>query len=133
MHFRGTAMGLYRGWRGEGALCPQSSLDPRMHEGYAFVCVYLISLSACRSVCPSVCLSNSVSLYYACLSACLSFPPLSTPLYLSLSICGVDLADQGSRARYRAIQVFSWDSKSVPFRLTSAGRIPLSLLCIIYP
>ena len=128
MHFRGTAMGLYRGWRGEGTLCPQSSLGPRMHEGYDFVCVYLISLSACLSVCPSVCLSNSVSLYYACLSACLSFPPLSLLLSisLSLSICGVDLADQGSRARYRAIQVFSWDSKSVPFRLTSAGRSQLS-------
>ena len=35
-------MGLYRGWRGGGgggALYPQSSLDPRMHEDYAFVCV----------------------------------------------------------------------------------------------
>ena len=42
---------------------------------------------------------------------------LFLPLFrsLSLSICGVDLADQGSWARYRAIQVFSWDSKSVPF------------------
>ena len=31
-------MGLYRGWRvgGGGAM---SSLDPRMHEDYAFVCV----------------------------------------------------------------------------------------------
>ena len=119
-------MGLYRGLR-EGALCSQSSLDPRMREDYAFVCVYLISLS----VCLSVCLSISVSLYvYACLSACLSFPPLSPlslSLSLSLSICGVDLADQGSRARYRAIQVFIWDSKSGPFRLTSAaGRSPLS-------
>ena len=33
-------MGLYRGWRGGGgALYPFSSLDPRMHEDYAFVCV----------------------------------------------------------------------------------------------
>ena len=40
-------------------------------------------------------------------------PSLSLPL--SLSICGVDLADKGYRARYRVIQVFSWDSKSVPF------------------
>ena len=32
-------MGLYRGSRGGGggALYPQSSLDPRMHEDYAFV------------------------------------------------------------------------------------------------
>ena len=41
-------MGLYRGWRvcvcvwGGGGSVPQSSLaslDPRMHEDYAFVCV----------------------------------------------------------------------------------------------
>ena len=32
-------MGLYMGWRGGGTLCPQFSLDPRMHEDYAFVCV----------------------------------------------------------------------------------------------
>ena len=32
---------LYRGWRGGGGgtLCPQSSLDPRIHKDYAFVCV----------------------------------------------------------------------------------------------
>ena len=120
----GVQLWDFTGVCGRGALCPQSSLDPRMREDYAFVCVYLISLS----VCLSVCLSISVSLYvYACLSACLSFPPSPPPLSLSLSICGVDLADQGSRARYRAIQVFIWDSKSGPFRLTSAaGRSPLS-------
>ena len=36
-------MGLYRvggGGGGGGALCPQSSLDPRLHEDYAFVCVF---------------------------------------------------------------------------------------------
>ena len=41
MNFRGIAMGLYRGWRVEGSV-PQSSLaslDPSMHEDYAFVCV----------------------------------------------------------------------------------------------
>ena len=35
-------MGFYRGWRGGGGSVPQSSLaslDPRMHEDYAFVCV----------------------------------------------------------------------------------------------
>ena len=34
-------MGLYRGWRGEGggALYPQSSLDPHMHEDFALMCV----------------------------------------------------------------------------------------------
>ena len=116
----GVQLWDFTGVCGRGALCPQSSLDPRMREDYAFVCVYLISLS--------VCLPISVSLYvYACLSACLSFPPLPPSLSLSHSICGVDLADQGSRARYWAIQVFIWDSKSGPFRLTSAaGRSPLS-------
>ena len=103
-------MGLYRGLRvGGGALCPQSSLDPRMHEDCAFVCVCYFSLS----ICLSVCLSKSLYMHmYVCLHVSLSLPP---PLSLSLSICGVDLADQGSRARYRAIQVFSWDSKSAPF------------------
>ena len=33
-------MGLYRGWRAGGGSVPQSSLDPRMHEDYAFVCVF---------------------------------------------------------------------------------------------
>ena len=34
-------MGLYRGWRGGGGgSVPQSSLDQRMCEDYAFVCVY---------------------------------------------------------------------------------------------
>ena len=36
-------MGLYRGWRagggGGGGSVPQSSLDPLMHEDYAFDCV----------------------------------------------------------------------------------------------
>ena len=75
----GVQLWDFTGVCGRGALCPQSSLDPRMREDYAFVCVYLISLS----VCLSVCLSISVSLYvYACLSACLSFPS-SPPLSLS--------------------------------------------------
>ena len=86
----GVQLWDFTGVCGRGALCPQSSLDPRMREDYAFVCVYLISLSVCLSfclsVCLSVCLSISVSLYvYACLSACLSFPPLS-PRSLSLSL-----------------------------------------------
>ena len=38
LNFRGIAMGLYRGWRGGGGGA-MSSLDPRMHEDYAFVCV----------------------------------------------------------------------------------------------
>ena len=85
LHFRGTAMGLYRGLREAlcgrlwGALCPQSSLDPRMREDYAFVCVYLISLS----VCLSVCLSQSLYMYMpVCLHV--SLFPLSPPS-LSLS------------------------------------------------
>ena len=110
----GLYRGLYSGWRREGAV-PQfslASLDTRMHEDYAFVCVCLISLSVYQFVCPSK------SLYI----------PLSLPLSLSLSlsICGVDLADQGSRARYRAIQVFSWDSNQSRSRLTLAGRSPVS-------
>ena len=52
--------------------------------------------------------------------------PSSLSLSLSLSICGVDLEKKGFRAQYREIQVFSWDSKSGLFRLTSAGRSPLS-------
>ena len=75
----GVQLWDFTGVCGRGALCPQSSLDPRMREDYAFVCVYLI-------LCLSVCLSISVSLYvYACLSACLSFP-LSPPLSISLSL-----------------------------------------------
>ena len=120
----GVQLWDFTGVCGRGALCPQSSLDPRMREDYAFVCVYLISLS----VCLSVCLSQSLYMYMpVCLHVSLFPLSPSLSLSLSLSICGVDLADQGSRARYRAIQVFIWDSKSGPFRLTSAaGRSPLS-------
>ena len=32
-------MGLYRGGGGGGGSVSQSSLAPRMHEDYAFVCV----------------------------------------------------------------------------------------------
>ena len=82
------------------------------------VCL-LIFLSVCLSVClsvyQSVCLSKSLYMYL-CLAVCIClFLPLSPSLSLILNICGVDLADQGSRARYQAIQVISWDSKSVPF------------------
>ena len=61
----------------------------------------------CLSAYQSVCLSKSLYMP-VCLHVSLS-------LSLSLSICGVDLADPGSQARYRAIQAFNWDSKSVPF------------------
>ena len=91
-------MGLYRGWQGGGgggALCPQFSLDPRMHEDYVYV------------------------------SACLSFSPSLSP---SLSVCGVNLADQGSPARYWPIQVFSWDSKSVPFPINLSWWKPIILI-----
>ena len=57
------------------------------------------------SVCLSICLSKYLHIF-VCMSVCLS---------LSLNICGVVPADQGSRARYRAFQVFCCDSKSVPF------------------
>ena len=117
-------MGLYRGlWGGGGgggggALCPQSSLDPRMHEDYACVCV--LNFSVCLSVYQPVCLSKSLFMYMpVCLHVSLS-PPLTPSVSLSFpclsfSICGVDLADQESRARCWAIQDFSWDFKSVPF------------------
>ena len=67
---------------GRGALCPQSSLDPRMREDYAFVCVYLISLS----VCLSICLSQSLYMYMpVCLHVSFS-PSLPPSLSLSLSL-----------------------------------------------
>ena len=72
-------MGLYRGWQcgGVGALCPQFSLDPRMHEDYAFVYVCLLNLSVCLSVClsvyQSVCLSKSLYMYmHVCLHVSVS-------------------------------------------------------------
>ena len=117
-------MGLYRGWRGGGGggLCAPSL-------PWILVCMRIMPL--CVSV-EFLRLSISLSVYLSlslciCLSVCMSlFLPLSLPLslshpLLSLSICGVYLADQGSRARYWAIQVFSWDSKSVPF--------PINLTC----
>ena len=120
-------MGLYRGWRGGGGggLCAPSL-------SWIHVCVRIMPLCVsveflCLSICMSVCLSISLSFYLSlsiciCLSVCMSLflPPLSLSLSLSLSICGVDLSDQGSRARYRAIQVFSRDSKSVPFPINSS-------------
>ena len=85
----GVQLWDFTGVCGRGALCPQSSLDLRMREDYAFVCVYLISLS----VCLSVCFSLSICI---CLSVCMSLfspSPPSLSLSLSLCICGVDLAD----------------------------------------
>ena len=82
----------------------------------------------CLSVYQSVCLSKSLYMYMpVCLHVSLS-PPLSLSLSLSLSICGVDLADQGSRARYRVIQFFSWDSKSVPFPTNLSWLMPIILI-----
>ena len=118
-------MGLYRGWRGGGG----GSVPP-VFPGSAYarglcLCMCLLNVSVCLfvclSLCQSVCLAKSLYMYMpACLHVSHS-PPLSPSLSLSLSlcltlsICGVDLSDQRSHARYRAIQVFSWDSKSVPF------------------
>ena len=116
-------MGLYRGWRGGGGGA-MSSLDPRMHKDLP-LCVSVEFL--CLSVYQSVCLSKSLYMYMPiCLHVSLS--PLSLPLspFLSLSICGVDLADQGSRARYRVIQFFSWDSKSVPFPTNLSWLMPIT-------
>ena len=112
----------FRGW--QGWLCAsclpwirvRMRIMPKMRVSVEFLCLS-VRLYVCLSVYQSVCLSLSMCI---CLSVCMSlFLPLSLSpslsLHLSLSLCGVDLADQGSRARYRAIQVFSWDSKSVPF------------------
>ena len=104
-------MGLYRGWW--GGLCLT----------WIRVCMRSMPLRVsveflCLSDYQSVCLSKSLYMYMpVCLHVSLSplSPAPSLSLSLSLSICGVDLADQGSRARYRVIQFFSWDSKSVPF------------------
>ena len=45
-------MGFYMGWRGGGSV-PQTSLDSRMHENYAFMCVS-VEFSVCLSVCLSI-------------------------------------------------------------------------------
>ena len=84
----------------------------------AFLCV-----SVCLSFCLSACLSVCISLYMY-LSVCLS---VSTSI--TLNICGVVPADFGSRARYRAFQVFCWDSKSRSGEAHYHG----TKLCIIYP
>ena len=112
-------MGLHRGWQGGGLCAPSLSwIRVCMRIMPLSVSVEFLCLSICMSVClsvyQSVFLSKSLYLYMpVCLHVSLSPPSLSPSP--SLSICGVDLADQGSRARYRAIQVFSRDSKSVPF------------------
>ena len=70
----GVQLWDFTGVCGRGTLCPQSYLDPRMREVYAFVCVYLISLS----VCLSDCLSQSLYMYMpVCLHV--SLFPLSPP------------------------------------------------------
>ena len=110
LNFRGIAMGLYRGWRGEALFPWLLWIRVCMRIMH---CVCLLNLSVCLSVYQSVCLS-SLSI---CLSVCMSlFPPLSPSLSLSLSQhMWCRPSRPGSRGRYREIQVFSWDSKSVPF------------------
>ena len=89
----------------------------------------LLNFSVCLSISLSVYLSLSICI---CLSVCMSLflPSLSLylPLSLPLSICGVDLADQGSGARYRVIQFLSWDSKSVPFPTNLSWLMPIILI-----
>ena len=120
-------MGFYRGWRGVGVgwgLCLP----------WIRVCIRIVPL--CVSVeflCLSVCLSISLSVYLSlsiciCLSVCMSLFLPSLSLSPSLSMCGVDLADQGSRARYWVIQFFSWDSKSVPFPTNLSWLMPIILI-----
>ena len=82
-----------------------------------------ISLSVYLSLSICICLSVCMSLFLPSLPLSLPLSP-SLPLSISLSICGVDLADQGSRARYRVIQFFSWDSKSVPFPTNLSWLMP---------
>ena len=131
-------MGLYRGWRGGGGgACASSFPWIRVRTSIMPLCVSVefMCLSVCLSVYQSVCLAKSLYMYMpACLHLSLS-PPLPHPLSLSvslslslspslsLSICGVDLADQRSHARYRVIQVFSLDSKSVPFPINLSSPL----------
>ena len=78
LHFRGIAMGLYRGGGGRGAPCPQSSLDLHMHEDYAFLCVCWNLV--CLSISLPISLSVYLSLYvYVCMSL---FLPLSLSAYV---------------------------------------------------
>ena len=122
-------MGLYRGWQGVGGLCL-----PWIHV-YMRIMPLCVSVEfLCLSACLSVCVSKYLYMYMpVCLHVSLS-PPLSPSLRLSLSLslslstCGVYLTDQGSRARYRAIQVFSWDSKSVPFPINLSWWEPIVLI-----
>ena len=103
----------------------------------------LLNFSVYQSACLSKSLYMPVRLYVS-LSLPLSHPPISLPLSLSLSLSlsfslslslsfslsksDVGLADQGSRARYRAIQVFSWDSKSVPCPINFSWLKPIILI-----
>ena len=114
-----------------GALCPCLSWIRVCMRIMPFIwlwyCVCLLNFSVCLSISMYVYLSISIYVY-ACMSS------LSLSLSLSLSICGVDLADQGSRARYRAFQVFCWDSKislgtlkSVPFPINLGWWKPIIL------
>ena len=95
-------MGLYSGWRGGGGgggLCAPSLSWIRVCMRIMPLCVSVefLCLSICMSVYQSVFLSKSLYMYMpVCLHVSLSPPSLSPSL--SLSICGVDLANQGSRA-----------------------------------
>ena len=86
------------------------------------VSIAFLCMPVYMSVCLSACLSKSLNVFF-CMSVCPS---------LSLNICGVVPAYQGSRARYRAFQVFCWNSKSVPFPITLAVGSPLSWYLIMH-
>ena len=79
------------------------------------MCVYCISLS----VCLYVCLSKSLHAFVF-LSLYLSFSH-SHSIWCSPS-------RPGSRARYRAFQVFCWDSKSVPFPINLSWWKPIIMV-----
>ena len=105
---------------------------------HASLCVYIafLCLSVCLFVCLSVCLSVCK---YVCLSISLS-RYIHLSVCLSHNICGVVPADQGSRARYRAFQVFCWDSKSVPLPIYLSWWKPIIMvlnyalfICCQYP
>ena len=90
-------MGLYRGWLGGGGFCAPSLAWIRvcmrimpLFVSVEFLCLS-VGVSVCLSVYQSVCIFKSLYMY---LPVCMSLFLLS--LSLSLSICGVDLADQGS-------------------------------------
>ena len=108
------ALWFYRGW-GTGTA---HVIHPQMRIMSLCVSIAFLCMSLDLSVCLYVCMSKSLHVF-VCMFVCPS---------LSLNICGVVPADQGSRARYRAFQVFCWDSKSVLFTMNLSWWKPVIMV-----